>query len=590
MDECKVITDISGAVITTPIARSMPLSFYDSKYGMLSSVSGQPAGIYSNLPQSRPSPPHGQQYVPPNTVTMPTPGMPQMPGIPAQQAPPVYQAGPTMTSPYGTPPGRAHTPPSSVMPPHTMIPASSSPYMTSSPYTMVSSHSPYSTQPSPGMVYTQGNQGPPSTMVAQMGPPGPRGPVPPQTLPFQSYGSPTPQGPPQQPQGHRSPHVTPGVSPRHSPQGSPRDSPMGSPNQGRRGRYVERSGSQPLLSINDVPVVQSPHMDRADSLPVIPGIIEPERDTSLPFPPADSGIYRRAGPLKSSTPPTSSSNHSHFIHQRSGSAPLLTPGIHVTQHFDYLAPPTQLNPATSDSDLHKAPPPKPSRIPSVKYQKKPKVVVRNIALYEDDDRDYSDYGQVKSDPSWVHDLPDKENRKTNHSAEEKLYDNNFHGNSQSHAALHSRDLNQNVPKGDSRKVSDTNFNVLDGKDYADVPAFPLELNLKRGQSVQIIKSQENKEPKVKVPNIETGPSFDLHSHSSVLLPNENKLLEPSVLIKVRDILLHTDAKLIAKCLTSVDLDLLKVTNDIDLGMKVTSGLELLTLPQGKQLRQDILER
>lgn len=490
MDECKQITEITGAVITTPIGRSMPLTFYDNKYGAIAALSNATANHYSavHLPNQQMAAPGGQNQI--------------------------YQ---------------------------------------------------------------------------------------------------------------RSPHVTPGTSPRSSPHGTPKvsphgtpgASPHGSPKSDRRHRFGERSGSQPLLSVNDIPVYTPPGMDRSDSLPVITGIykqVTPTHDHQEPSLPEDSGIYKTVTPVTTNyTPPTHPrGGPPAYIHQRSGSAPVLTPGVTVTQHFGTLAPPTSLNPASSDSDLSKAPPPKPSRIPSVKYKKKPLVQIRNKALYDDDYRDYSDYSQVTSEPSWL------KHGETNQQTDNKFPTNQTHGNNdydnnfnQSKQVLHERDFNQNLSvKNDSRKISDTRFNILDGEEQTDIPAFPLELNLSRDlirakqqqttdqsrrQGVHLSplissQTQNMNFSKIKIPKIETVPSFNLNSHTSVLLPNENRLLEPSALIHIREKLLKTNAKQVAQYLTKADLDMLKVLNEEDLGVKVTSGLELITLPQGKQLRQDILER
>lgn len=379
-----------------------------------------------------------------------------------------------------------------------------------------------------------------------------------------------------------SPHSTPHTgSPRNSPHVTPVGSPSGSPQTLRRQR-IERAGSQPLLGIDiRVPVTG---MDRSDSLPVI------------------SGIYKTVPPT---VPNYSMSQMPQIYHQRSGSAPLVTPGVTVTQHFDSLAPPTQLSSASSDSDLHKAPPPKPSRIPSVKYKQKPHVVVRNIALYDDDSRDYSDYGQVKEEPSWlkqevVGKFPTAIQKPMNSAANqnlykrvgEDLYDNNFKNNMNSN-------VNQNIQKtnfeeSQYRKISDTRFTVLDGHDYTDVPQFPVDQKdisnrLKNHQNTSS-KIPQKDIPKMKIPEIKTESSFDVHNYKSFLLPDGNKLLEASVLLNVKELLLDGCPKELAKYLTLADLKLLKVMNENDLGVLVISGLELITLPQGKQMRVDILER
>ena len=431
MDECKPITETSGAVITTPIARRMPLSYYDSKYGAL---------VANNAAVNHYS---------------------------------IVQAPVVKVSPYQSPRG--------------------------------------------------------------------------------------------------SPHGTPGGSPRSSPHGTPGDSPSGSPQSLRRQR-VERSGSQPLLGVD--PQITAPVMDRADSLPLI------------------TGIYKTVTPT---VPNPAVSQMPQYFHQRSGSAPLVTPGVTVTQHFDSLAPPIQLSSASSDSDLHKAPPPKPSRIPSVKYKKKPQVVVRNIALYDDDSRDYSDYGQVKEEPSWLKTEATNQNQ-TDFPSSQNLYKrvgedlcDNFK-NSTNH------DLNQNIQKtnfmeSQSRKISDTHFTILDGHDYSDVPHFPLDqknINIQKKNFENTVSKKDI--PKIKVPSIKSEPSFDIRNYNSFLLPEENKLLEPSTLLTVRKLILDGNPKDLAKYLTLADLNLLKVMNEDDLGMLVTSGLELITLPQGKQMRLDVLER
>ena len=59
---------------------------------------------------------------------------------------------------------------------------------------------------------------------------------------------------------------------------------------------------------------------------------------------------------------------------------------------------------------------------------------------------------------------------------------------------------------------------------------------------------------------------------------------------MKHLLLEQPPTDLASTLTRYDLDLMKVTDHDDLGVGVHSGLELLTLPSGQRLRQDVLER
>ncbi|XP_064420469.1 SH2 domain-containing protein 3C isoform X2 [Latimeria chalumnae] len=95
------------------------------------------------------------------------------------------------------------------------------------------------------------------------------------------------------------------------------------------------------------------------------------------------------------------------------------------------------------------------------------------------------------------------------------------------------------------------------------------------------------------PITETTSSFKVSSFKSLLIPLENKPLEMSVLKKVKELLAEVDAKTAAKHITKVDCQvarILGVTMEIQRMMGMSSGLELLTLPHGHQLRLDLLER
>jgi hypothetical protein len=87
-------------------------------------------------------------------------------------------------------------------------------------------------------------------------------------------------------------------------------------------------------------------------------------------------------------------------------------------------------------------------------------------------------------------------------------------------------------------------------------------------------------------------AFDVeHFHSLHLSSsNDTKPLDKEVWASVRRTLLGRPAKLLAAHLTVADLDVLRMVNEVDLGFGVTSGIELLALPDGKQLRSDVVER
>lgn len=93
--------------------------------------------------------------------------------------------------------------------------------------------------------------------------------------------------------------------------------------------------------------------------------------------------------------------------------------------------------------------------------------------------------------------------------------------------------------------------------------------------------------------IETASSFRPSMYQSPLLPTENKPLEARVLRRAKEVLMDTDTKMIAMHITKIDC---RVARILDLSgentrvMAVSSGTELLTLPHGHHLRQDLLER
>ncbi|KAK3087173.1 hypothetical protein FSP39_002571 [Pinctada imbricata] len=403
-----------------------------------------------------------------------------------------------------------------------------------------------------------------------------------------------------------------------SPVGSPKGSPAGSPKSHRK---PIRAGSQPQLISSDKNSRQEvrtnlPFSERCDSLP---SVHAPGSDN------VTTGGFHR-------------------YHQRAGSEPVVVPEL-TTQgdNSNYLMLPKKLAPSTSDSYLNKPPPPKPSRIPSVKYigKERPTLQIRNKEIYDEDDRDYSDYSQVKEAPSWLsqnhspnhHNQASQESPYNHYKQVNQLpkievnispyssnnvnddYDNNF-GN-----VNDVRENDDNTPpfpvskktsdeedtppfpvNGEilrkTRKHSDTRFSILDSRDYSEVPPTPVT---PKGQQLDVLieNATDTKESeyevhlrhrKLLVPNIETDISFNPTDFTTSLLPEENKPLEPTALLKVKETILSSCVRKLGHHFTQCDIEVCKVVNDLDLGLGVTSGLELITLPHGKQLRQDVIER
>ena len=101
-----------------------------------------------------------------------------------------------------------------------------------------------------------------------------------------------------------------------------------------------------------------------------------------------------------------------------------------------------------------------------------------------------------------------------------------------------------------------------------------------------------------VPDPDPPSAFDLENFQTLLLPTlENKPLDGTALQGIKMMLQETGPRILANHLTRVDLEL-TVGNgmrasgcwDGDLGLGISCGLELCTLPHGHQIRMDLIER
>ncbi|XP_071377003.1 SH2 domain containing 3Cb, partial [Centroberyx affinis] len=95
------------------------------------------------------------------------------------------------------------------------------------------------------------------------------------------------------------------------------------------------------------------------------------------------------------------------------------------------------------------------------------------------------------------------------------------------------------------------------------------------------------------PLVETASAFRPGRYRSQLMPKENKPLEVCILRRVKELLAEVEPKTAARHITKADCmvaRILEVSPEVQRMMGVSSGMELLTLPHGQQLRLDLLER
>lgn len=92
--------------------------------------------------------------------------------------------------------------------------------------------------------------------------------------------------------------------------------------------------------------------------------------------------------------------------------------------------------------------------------------------------------------------------------------------------------------------------------------------------------------------INFGSRFDLENFQTLLLPvNENKPLDAQALRRIKMTLAESGSRILANHLTRTDLDLLYGKYEGDsYQTRLCGGMELCTLPHGKQFRQDLIER
>ncbi|XP_015281106.1 PREDICTED: breast cancer anti-estrogen resistance protein 3-like [Gekko japonicus] len=104
---------------------------------------------------------------------------------------------------------------------------------------------------------------------------------------------------------------------------------------------------------------------------------------------------------------------------------------------------------------------------------------------------------------------------------------------------------------------------------------------------------EEEDPGFQRPLLETASSFQPRLFHSLLLPPDNKPLDPKALKSLKGLFAQHDCRTMALHILQVDCQaawITGVSKEQRQAMGVSSGLELVTLPQGHQLRKDLLER
>ncbi|XP_059189803.1 breast cancer anti-estrogen resistance protein 3 homolog isoform X2 [Centropristis striata] len=135
------------------------------------------------------------------------------------------------------------------------------------------------------------------------------------------------------------------------------------------------------------------------------------------------------------------------------------------------------------------------------------------------------------------------------------------------------------------RLTETSFGFLEAQNTEASPQLPLLPQKKTAHHVEDWHFEK--------PHVESVSCFQLDQFESLLLPENNRPLEPSILLALKELFVHSSADNTALHMLTVDCQVARivgVTDEQKRMMGVESGLELVTLPHGRQLRQDLLER
>uniref|UniRef100_A0A3P9MS41 Breast cancer anti-estrogen resistance protein 3 n=1 Tax=Poecilia reticulata TaxID=8081 RepID=A0A3P9MS41_POERE len=235
---------------------------------------------------------------------------------------------------------------------------------------------------------------------------------------------------------------------------------------------------------------------------------------------------------------------------RTGSEPLLSPRPHHTPHSS-LPPGGGATLRGSDGQLHPRAPPKPLRVSTVFSNASP------LPSTDPDEDPSSYYSEL------IIRVP------------------------QSQRKGHVDRLRAEEKWQSRARLTETSFGFLEAQNNGPSSQLLFQKEIQRKAA------EEERDWHFERPHIETSSCFQLDQFTSLLLPDHNRPLESNVLLAVKELFSRSDAKTLALHMLSVDCQVARivgVTDEQKRIMGVNSGLELVTLPHGHQLRQDLLER
>ncbi|KAF2362424.1 SH2 domain [Trinorchestia longiramus] len=235
-----------------------------------------------------------------------------------------------------------------------------------------------------------------------------------------------------------------------------------------------------------------------------------------------------------------------------------------------LPPSAPLTPAESGTDLLK-PPPKPSRVPSFKVKaRKPAMHVTDRVYAEIDEKEEADEGSSKQSDGFQG-SPGSVGTTEQNPRFSRLSE-----------VYHPSGSDSGNGSGDSIQttVSDARNRDSQSSLVEEGVIAPLEDD-----------SLAEDTPPFTVPDMNPPSYYNLETFSTLLLPHiENPPLDATALNGIRNAIMENGSRVIAAHLTYADLEVLNGLPTQDFGLGVTLGIEMITLPQGSQLRKDLIER